>query len=98
MNCIHYKILIVIVFVVSLLYLFNTKYSLSVEPFIDKHLKDWLEPRMCYGWFFKIRIPIINITLKLCIPGLVIPIPMFSGRGSRSDGYRDCDGTKVCEM
>ena len=65
MNCIHYKILLFIVFIISILYLLNTQYSISIEPFIDKDLKEWLEPRMCYGWFFKIKIPIINVTFKL---------------------------------
>jgi hypothetical protein len=94
----NYKLLLIIVSIITLFYISNTQYTLNIEPFVDKKLKEWLEPRMCYGWFFKIKIPIINITIKLCVPGLVIPIPTFFGRGSGSDGYSDCDGTRVCEM
>jgi hypothetical protein len=96
--------LIISIIIITIIYFLNTQYNLSIEsfigeePFINENLEKWLEPRMCYGWFFKIKIPIINITIKICVPGLVIPIPQFGGRGSRSDGYYDCDGTGVCEI
>lgn len=83
---------------VLILYIFNTNYFITKEKFMSKKRKEWLEPRMCYGWFFRIKIPFFRINMKFCIPGLVIPIPMFSGRSSGSDGYYDCDGTDVCEF
>ena len=95
------KIFIYVFLLITLLYFSNMSYTIQKEPFMNKKLKKWLEPRLCYGWFFKIKIPIINIKIKFCIPGLIIPIPLFSGRsgGSDPDGYSgECDGTKVCEI
>ena len=81
-------IIILIIFILLKPFLLIEK-----EEFVDQDLRNKLEPLMCYGFYFRIWIPIIG-TIRICIPGLYIPGGRSRGESARG---RDCDGTDVCE-
>lgn len=93
MNYIHLFILIIIlIFSINLLGYYELE---EVEPFLSKKVMNRVEKYLCYGWFFKIKIPIINIKIKLCIPGLALPIPLNLKFPGRRGGEWDCTGVQL---